>query len=83
MTVGGRVVWSSWGEGVNDPSCRTALAKIKSGDVVLPTHWGDGPERTIRQRCVTTPQEAQKVLLNCSGLALPERPRRIDGLAHM
>jgi transposase len=59
------------------------LAKIKSGDVVLPAHMADGSTRTIRLRCVTTPDEAQKVLLNRLGLKLPQRLRRIDEVAQM
>lgn len=54
------------------------LAKIKSGDVVLPARCTDGSERRIRLRCVTTPDEPQKVLLNRLGLTLPQRLRRID-----
>ena len=53
-------------------------AKIKSGDVVLPARWADGTERTVHLRCVTTPDEAQKVLLNRLGLTRPLRLRRID-----
>lgn len=59
------------------------LAKIKSGDVVLPARWADGTERTVHLRCVTTPDEAQKVLLNRLGLTLPQRLRRIDEVAQM
>jgi transposase len=54
------------------------FAKIKSGDVVLPARMADGSARTIRLRCVTTPDEAQKVLLNRLGLEVPQRLRRID-----
>jgi transposase len=54
------------------------LAKIKSGDVVLPAQMANGTPRTIHLRCVTTPDEAQKVLLNRLGLRLPQRLRRID-----
>jgi transposase len=58
------------------------LARIKSGDVVLPTQAADGrPGRTIRLRCVTTPDEGQKVLLGRLGLTLPQRLRRVDDLA--
>jgi hypothetical protein len=59
------------------------LAKIKSGDVVLPAAMADGSARTIHLRCVTTPDEAQKVLLNRLGLKLPQRLRRIDEVAQM
>jgi transposase len=55
------------------------LAKIKSGDVVLPTQGGDGrPGRAVRLRCVMTPDAAQKVLLNRLGVTLPTRLCRID-----
>jgi transposase len=65
------------------------LAKIKSGDVVLPVrrpaHLSKGdqapaPQRVVRLRCVTAPDEAQKVLLHRLGLTLPQRLRRIDEL---
>ena len=39
------------------------------------------PARTVRLRCVTTPDEAQKVLLNRLGLSLPQRLRRLDRVA--
>ena len=57
--------------------------KIKSGDVVLPARHADGTERTIRLRCVTTPDEPQKVLLSRLGLTLPRRLRRIDEIGQM
>ena len=68
------------------------LAKIKSGDVVLPVRRcpdksTDGqahpPDRVVRLRCVTTPDEAQKVLLHRLGLTLPQRLRRINELVQM
>jgi transposase len=60
------------------------LAKIKSGDVVLPTQRADGrPGQTVRLRCVTTPDAAQKVLLNRLGVTLPTRLRRLDEPAQM
>jgi len=68
------------------------LAKIKSGDVVLPvrslsaaptTAPLDPPVRLIRLRCVTTPDEAQKVLLNRLGVDLPQRLRRIEEVIQM
>lgn len=50
------------------------LAKIKSGDVVLPLHEPDrGEARELRLRCVMEPDEAQKVLLSRLGLTLPRR----------
>ena len=52
--------------------------QLKSGDVVLPARLQDGSLRTLRLRCGTTPDEAQKVLLNRLGLTLPQRLRRID-----
>jgi transposase len=52
------------------------LAKIRSGDVVLPTKTSAGaPGPTVRLRCVTEPDAAQKVLLNRLGLTLPRRLR--------
>jgi transposase len=55
------------------------LAKIKSGDVVLPvSKTEEHPSRVVRLRCVTAPDAAQKVLLNRLGLTLPTRLRRLD-----
>ena len=85
------VLWKSLAQwmrraGLGDAP-RTLLeefSKIKSGDVVLPTRTRDGqPKKTVRIRCVTTPDEAQKVLLNRLGLTLPQRLRRIDEIAQM
>jgi transposase len=60
------------------------LARIKSGDVVLPTQSKRGQDTgTVRLRCVTEPDEAQKVLLHRLGIALPRRLRRIDEVAQM
>jgi hypothetical protein len=60
------------------------LAKIKSGDVVLPTATRDGRYNgTVRLRCVTEPDEAQKVLLHRLGITLPRRLRRIDEFVQM
>lgn len=60
------------------------LAKIKSGDVVLPTVTADGrPGQTVRVRCVTTPDKAQKVLLNRLGLRLPQHLRYLEEVARM
>jgi transposase len=60
------------------------LAKIKSGDVVLPARTSDGRTvKIVRLRCVTVPDQAQKVLLNRLGLNLPQRLRRIDEVAQM
>ena len=60
------------------------FGKIKSGDVVLPAR-GRNPQgsKMIRLRCVTTPDEAQKVLLNRLGMRLPQRLRRIDEVVQM
>jgi hypothetical protein len=55
------------------------LAKIKSGDVVLPTATRAGRYNgTVRPRCVTEPDEARKLLLHRLGITLPRRLRRID-----
>jgi hypothetical protein len=66
---------------------RTVLeefARIKSGDVVLATRTADDrPGKTIRLRCVTSPDEGQKVLLGRLGLTLPQRLRRGDEVAQM
>jgi transposase len=85
------VLWKTlaqWmrGSGLGDAP-RTLLqefAKIKSGDVVLPTISGDGkPGKTVRVRCVTTPDKAQKVLLNRLGLRLPQHLRYLEDVAEM
>jgi len=60
------------------------FAKVKSADVVLPARSSNRQvSKTIRLRCVTTPDEAQKVLLNRLGLILPQRLRRIDKIAQI
>ena len=70
------------GSGHAPRTLAAGLAKIKSGEVVLlPAQMADGSTRTINLRCVTTPDEAQKILLNHLGLVLPRRLRRIDEVA--
>ena len=60
------------------------LAKIKSGDVLLPTVTNNGqPGKTIRLRCVTEPDAGQKVLLQRLGIQLPRRLRRLDEVGQM
>ena len=60
------------------------FAKIKSGDVVLSTRTADGrPGKTLRVRCVTTPDPAQKVLLNRLGLTVPQRLRYLEEVEQM
>jgi len=59
------------------------LAKIKSGDVILPAKRRDGTEQTIRLRCVTEPDAAQAALLGRLGVPLPRRLRRTDDIAQM
>jgi transposase len=59
------------------------FAKIKSGDVVLPTQSEAGQPRTIRLRCVMEPDAAQKVLIDRLGLTLPRRLRRLEDLASL
>ena len=59
------------------------LAKIKSGDIVLPAETHDGVQKTIRLRHVTEPDAAQKVLLHRLGLTLPRRLRRFDELTEI
>ena len=85
------VLWKAlaqWmrGAGLGDAP-RTLMeefAKIKSGDVVLPTVTGDGrPGKTVYVRCVTTPDRAQRVLLNRLGLTLPQRLRYLEEVTQM
>lgn len=59
------------------------FAKIKSGDVVLKARYVDGREQAVCLRCVTTPEKAQRVLLNRLGLTLPQRLRRLEEVAQM
>jgi transposase len=59
------------------------LAKIKSGDVVLPAKTNTGIEKTIRLRHVMEPDAAQAVLLNRLGLKLPRRLNRFDEITQM
>lgn len=59
------------------------LAKIKSGDVVLPAKTRDGVCKTVRLRCVTEPDAAQAVLLDRLGIPLPRRLRRMDQVVQM
>jgi transposase len=52
--------------------------RIRSTDVVLPTSAG----RDVRIRCITTPDEAQRILLDRLGVQLPTRlgePKWHDG----
>jgi transposase len=57
------------------------FARIKSGDVVLPTvAEGNQAARTLRLRCVTEPDAAQKALLSRLGVNLPRRLRTLDTL---
>jgi len=84
------VLWKSLAQWMNRAGLgdapRTVIeefAKIKSGDVVLPAKMADGSKRTIRLRCVTTPDDAQKILLNRLGLELPQRLKRIDEIEQM
>jgi transposase len=85
------VLWKTLGQwmrraGLGDAP-RTVLeelAKIKSGDVVLPTQTKqENYSGTVRLRCVTEPDEAQKVLLHRLGLTLPRRLRTIDEIVQM
>jgi transposase len=59
------------------------LAKIKSGDVVLPAKSADGSERILHLRCVTEPDPAQKQLLHRLGLHLPRRLRHPNQFVQM
>ena len=68
---------------------RTVLeefARIKSGDVVLPTRgpqdpdnpWRFLPGKTLRIRCVVRPDDHQQVFLSRLGLNLPQRLRWVE-----
>lgn len=59
------------------------MAKIKSGDIVLPAKTRDGVQKTVRLRHVTEPDAAQAVLLQRLGLTLPRRLRHFDQPAQM
>jgi transposase len=55
------------------------FARIKSGDVVVPTVQTDGSAgKTLRIRCVVQPDEYQRVFLSRLGLNLPQRLRWIE-----
>jgi transposase len=56
------------------------MAKIKSGDIILPACPRDGVLKRIRLRHVTEPDQPQTVLLHRLGLQLPRRLRRFDEL---
>ena len=87
----GYVMWRTLGQWMRGAGLGEAprtvieeMAKIKSGDVVLPTRTADGrPGKTIRVRCVTTPDAAQKVLLNRLGLTIPQRLRYLEEVNQM
>lgn len=78
------VLWKSlaqWmrGSGLGDAPrpLLEEFAKIRSGDVLLPTKSSRGASGpVVRLRCVTEPDAAQKVLLNRLGLCLPRRLRQ-------
>ena len=83
------VLWKTLGQWMKGSGLGAAprtvveeLARIKSGDVILPTRGLDGqPGKTLRLRCVTNPDEHQQVLLNRLGLTLPKRLRCVEELA--
>ena len=85
------VLWKSLAQWMNRAGLGDAprtlveeFAKIKSGDVVLPTVGCDGrPGKTVRVRCVTTPDKAQRVLLDRLGLTLPQRLRYMEDAMQM
>ena len=62
------------------------FARIKSGDVVLPTRgpqdptcpWRFLPGKTLRIHCVVRPDEHQQVFLSRLGLSLPQRLRWVE-----
>jgi DDE family transposase len=59
------------------------LAKLKSGDVLLPARSAADQAILIRLRCVTEPDAAQRVLLHRLGLSLPRRLRRLDEVSQL
>ncbi len=85
------VLWKSLAQWMNRAGLGDAprtlveeFAMIKSGDVVLPTIGRDGrPGKTVRVRCVTTPDKAQRVLLDRMGLTLPQRLRYMEDALQM
>jgi transposase len=85
------VLWKSLAQWMNRAGLGDAprtlveeFAMIKSGDVVLPTVGRDGrPGKTVRVRCVTTPDKAQRVLLNRLGLTLPQHLRYMEDAIQM
>jgi transposase len=85
------VLWKTLGQWMKGAGLGNAprtlmqeLAKIKSGDVVVPTVTHDGrPDRTIRVRCVTTPDKAQRALLDRLGIVLPKRLRYLEDAVKM
>ena len=83
------VLWKTLGQWMKGSGLGAAprtvveeLARIKSGDVILPTRGPDArPGQTLRLRCVTNPDEHQQVLLSRLGLTLPKRLRCVEELA--
>lgn len=80
------VLWKTLGQwmrgsGLGDAP-RTVLeefARIKSGDVVLPTRTAEAQSgKTIRLRCVTAADAHQHTLLSRLGLTLPQRLRWLE-----
>ena len=80
------VLWKTLGQWMKGSGLGAAprtvveeFARIKSGDVILPTRDPDGrPGTTLRLRCVTSPDEHQQVLLSRLGLTLPKRLRWVE-----
>jgi transposase len=78
------VLWKTLGQWMRQAGLGDApralleeMAKIRSGDVVLPTKTATGERgREVRLRCVTEPDAAQKVLLSRLGVHLPRRLRQ-------
>jgi transposase len=56
----------------------SAMSKVRSADVVLPVQTRQGARRTVRLRCVTEPDEDQRLFLHRLGLTPPRRLRRLD-----
>jgi transposase len=81
-TLGGWMHKSGLGDAPR--SLLDEMAKIRTGDVVLPAQNRDGSSpRTVRLRCVTEPDADQKLLLHRLGLTLPRRLQSTEDLPLM
>ncbi len=71
-------------QSVTHPQKTPRILSRTRGDIVLPTVGSDGRAgKTVRVRCVTTPDKAQRVLLNRLGLTLPQRLKYMEDALQM